>query len=685
VSKVDDVEISTTSDRPAPITWLRAFERAHARPLRVLHIGNIANNGYNNAKIQRNHGIEADVIAYDYYHIMGTPEWEDAEIKGSVGDAFYPDWWAVDLGAWQRPNWFVQGPILDAIAYLRVKAQGNTRDGNMLKRRLTLSYWHLVRHHQKLKDRSGQLRSPFHGRFADRTRAIAPEAMVRSAIGLQPQLRTRFPTGLSALVGQRLMGLSDARKLLNRFPKSLSALVGPRLMGLGDAQQLQSLYEHSRFKLCVGPRARLATAMLGRSSRPATTAAAARDREIILSSRGEVGLAAGLARDTSTLGYLGVRCALFLPVYAARRAARALRSYRAGVKLRALSDAVVTDDTGARRRAMHDAYRQHFADTDPRLIEADLRHAENLSGCFADVLGHYDIIQGYSTDGLIPLFAGVKTFAAYEHGTLREIPFEDTLQGRLCHFTYKMAPAVFVTNTDVLPSIPRIGIQPERVVHLPHAFNDAKLRAFRDANPDLAPPPGVPVFFSPTRHHWHNGDGSWLKGNDVFLRAAGRLAIEGRRFKLVLVEWGVEVAKSKALIEDLKFSHMVEWVAPMTKRDLWKAYCQAHAVIDQFTLPAIGGVAFETLALGRRLVTRIDEPTLAHFFGAAPPIFNSHDVDTVTQRLREVLDDPDDGTGRGLLGRHWIETYHSAERVVGLQLEAYEKILSQADVSKRPA
>ena len=60
-------------------TWLADFERLKGRPLRVLHIGNIANNAYNNARIQRQRGIDAYVLSFDYYHIMATPEWEDAD------------------------------------------------------------------------------------------------------------------------------------------------------------------------------------------------------------------------------------------------------------------------------------------------------------------------------------------------------------------------------------------------------------------------------------------------------------------------------------------------------------------------------------------------------------------------------------------------------------------------------
>src|SRR5437870_3319428 len=60
--------------------WVRSFELRNGRKLRVLHVGNIANNAYLNAKFLRRAGVEADVLAYNYYHVMGTPEWEELSI-----------------------------------------------------------------------------------------------------------------------------------------------------------------------------------------------------------------------------------------------------------------------------------------------------------------------------------------------------------------------------------------------------------------------------------------------------------------------------------------------------------------------------------------------------------------------------------------------------------------------------
>lgn len=104
--------------------WLAEFRCKNARAPRILHIGNIANNAYNNAKLLNKVGFDCDVICYDYYHIMGCPEWEDADFKGDVGDHFRPKWRNVELGNYERPRWFAQGPLPLCIKYLVDRRMG---------------------------------------------------------------------------------------------------------------------------------------------------------------------------------------------------------------------------------------------------------------------------------------------------------------------------------------------------------------------------------------------------------------------------------------------------------------------------------------------------------------------------------------------------------------------------------
>lgn len=112
------------------LAWLDSFSKEKGRPLRVLHVGNIANNAYLVAKFQRRVGIEADVLCHDYYHIMATPEWEELSLRTSWGDDYRPKIAASDLGNYKRPSWFVQGPLRLCLTYIAAMRSGDAKRSN---------------------------------------------------------------------------------------------------------------------------------------------------------------------------------------------------------------------------------------------------------------------------------------------------------------------------------------------------------------------------------------------------------------------------------------------------------------------------------------------------------------------------------------------------------------------------
>jgi glycosyltransferase involved in cell wall biosynthesis len=116
--------------------WLQEFARRKGRPLRVLHVGNIANNAYLNAKFLRCAGVDAHVLCHEYYHIMGCPEFEDADFEGDPGDDFNPHWRRVNLHGFVRPRWFVQGPLYLCARYLTALNAG--------QRVRSETYWRLL-------------------------------------------------------------------------------------------------------------------------------------------------------------------------------------------------------------------------------------------------------------------------------------------------------------------------------------------------------------------------------------------------------------------------------------------------------------------------------------------------------------------------------------------------------------
>ena len=617
------------------------INRSLGRKLRVLHIGNIANNAYNNARIQRQYGIEADVLCHDYYHVMATPEWEDGDLTSSV-DPNLPNWWDSNLNGFRRPDWYVQGPLALCLDYLDA-----LRRGQKLRRRITAIaiedvYIDLLRIDATMNGKSW--RDP---RSFWQLRSAPLSAAQRFLVRIL--MRTiRAPLTLASIP------VTLRRRVL--WPILVAAVAKPtRISG---APLILSTYH-------------IACRALGRSAEEETYVA--RYAAENLPPEAKISWLVALAAVAS-LSLRGLLLAfpsiLIFPCYwfstLIGRTGRP-KSLRKRRKI-ANQIAVALLDRQKTAEAAGDLSRRWLLER--QIAKNDLT--------FGPILKHYDVVQGYSINGLIPLVNDHPAFASYEHGTLRELPFEDSLAGLICRVAYTNSPAVFVTNTDVLPSIERLGLDPARVHYLPHAFDDQKLMQWRDTHPELAPPADQVVFFSPTRQHWRDANRSLTKGNDVMLRAAGRLWADGRRFQLVLVEWGRDVAETNKLIEELGFTEAVRWVHPMGKHDLWRTYCTSHAVLDQFILPALGGVGFETLALARRLITRTDQPTLARFFGAAPPVLPAATIDEVAASLAHVLDDPADHAGLGCAGSEWIRTYHSARRTVAIQARVYSNLLGLA-------
>ncbi len=116
--------------------WVKTFREQNGRAPRVLHIGNIANNAYLNAKFLNAKGFDCDVLCHDYRHIMACPEWEDAEFVVAGLDHLAPDWVAAKAAGFTRPRWFVQGPQNLCIDYLIAKRSGRARRAARLWLRL---------------------------------------------------------------------------------------------------------------------------------------------------------------------------------------------------------------------------------------------------------------------------------------------------------------------------------------------------------------------------------------------------------------------------------------------------------------------------------------------------------------------------------------------------------------------
>ena len=299
---------------------------------------------------------------------------------------------------------------------------------------------------------------------------------------------------------------------------------------------------------------------------------------------------------------------------------------------------------------------------------------DSVMPAWNSLMGLYDHRMMYGGSAVIGLLSDAPDYMAYEHGTIRSIPFENNPLGRLTKSAYERADAVFLTNTDYATASPRLEFSPEQRTYIPHAFDERPLLAFADKHRSTRRP-GPIRLFGPARQDWVLNDPARSKANHLVVKAAHELLrTEETNFKITFVAWGDDVAATKVLIAELGLDQHFEWVEPMARQALWMRYIDSDAVLDQFLISGLSGVTYETLALGCRTITKDDGICNKEFFGVPPPFLAAGTAAEIAQRIRELMADAEDAAGVGNRGTDWVRTYHSGARFVALQKTQFERV-----------
>lgn len=548
-------------------TWqevCQRFKDKHGRLPRALHITNIANNAYHNAKILSAHGLEGDVLCPDYYHIMGCPEWEDADFRGDVDDHFAPRWNRLDLNGFQRPRWFAQGPIPLCLQYLEARRRDDAARAD--------DFWRLL-----------GLCNATH-----------------------PGTASRRPLDMLRIVAAGL----------DRY---LWAALCPQVVG-------------NKVERILRGRGRRSTA--------------------------HQALSRSVGRIAASVSRTLLRTFLLLPV---------------GGALRKRATRLIAD------------FNAEFPDRGDPLSLEDFWYYSRAYDSWRRVLQCYDLIIGYGIGPINALVADGRYFAM-EHGTLRQIPFEDNAMGRLTALGYRRAEHVFVTNLDCLPQAESLA--GDRVTFINHPFDEdhgldtggaGDLRAELCARLDAEF-----LCFFPTRQDWVADTGFADKGNDEFFRAFATLRAEGRRIGLVCCRWGSNVAESEDLLRELGCDGNVAWCEPMGMVRFERNASSCDLVVDQFRLGAFGGVVFKSLALGVPVCTYLDVAQVQRSFPQPPPVVNCRDVEAICAALRKFMSDPDALADVAYESREWMKRHHASDQTVERQLEQFTPFLASWLQSHEP-
>ena len=296
---------------------------------------------------------------------------------------------------------------------------------------------------------------------------------------------------------------------------------------------------------------------------------------------------------------------------------------------------------------------------------------EQQVGSLSALFARYDVVElNGAYPAFIPLGLPRLPYVAFEHGTMRELPFEDTSRGRLLALGYRQAAKVIITNPDVVAQARRLGL--ENYVFVPHPLDEEKyrpapsqLRAELDAG-------GVDfVLLCPSRHDWD------IKGSDRMLRAfAALVRAERPRALLILNEWGADVGRSRTLVRELGIGRNVRWLRPLPKLRLIDAYRAADVVLDQFLIGTFGAVAPEAMACGTPVVMAFEREIHRWCFPELPPVVDARTPEQIHAALRRLAEDEGERARLGRQGRDWIERHHGWRLVVDRHLAIYEEVLA---------
>lgn len=298
-----------------------------------------------------------------------------------------------------------------------------------------------------------------------------------------------------------------------------------------------------------------------------------------------------------------------------------------------------------------------------------------LSKKLAPKLKGFNLTQAYGADIIIPYMLGVP-YIAYEHGTLRELPFDGTARASLLCKAYTKAKLTIVTNPDVITSIKKLDLK--NYLYIPHAVDcnrftpseKSQLREQFNLEDQL-------VILAPARQNWD------IKGNNKYIEAFATLLKQSPNCKLFICDWGQHRDLTKELVKNLGLSNHVEYYLPCPKMSSVHYYQLADIVVDQFEAGAFGGITPEAMACEKPTLVYYEPSVHEWCFDTHPPVVNTFSSDDIAQELITLSSNPQKRAELGRHGREWVLREYSIAQLVERHNRIYSQILNHESAGDR--
>jgi glycosyltransferase involved in cell wall biosynthesis len=282
--------------------------------------------------------------------------------------------------------------------------------------------------------------------------------------------------------------------------------------------------------------------------------------------------------------------------------------------------------------------------------------------------GRYDVVQLTAAALSVAPFLPNPTIAYPAGSDLFISPFEENLLGFLVRAAYRSVAHVIVAAVNYGEYLDRLGACPRRTYVPTMIDTDTN---YPGDSPEIRQAwkkaiGGEKFILGVCRQSWQ-----W-KGSDRLIRAFDLFVKHGHDdWRLVLQDWGTDVAKSRHLIRELGVEAKVLWTSLCSKPVLRARQRAADLIADQFVMPGYGTSVLEAMAAGKSvLMVPLTEADRV-YFEELPPFFGHSEPNVIAEILTSVVD------SGGLEARNaasllWLVNNHSPDAGIPKLLSVYE-------------
>ena len=140
-----------------------------------------------------------------------------------------------------------------------------------------------------------------------------------------------------------------------------------------------------------------------------------------------------------------------------------------------------------------------------------------------------------------------------------------------------------------------------------------------------------------------------------------------------------DIERAKAIVKELSIEKNVLWIKGgnpegFTRHELVKFYSIADVVADDFGIGWFGSVVLEGLSVGKPVLSYVDEKVMSILY-PWHPLLSSNTRKGNFELLRQLYTDKEFRDKQGMLGKEWIEMFHSKGNVAKIYLEQFSKVV----------